>query len=195
MLPLPQSSPAPTDDSLDPTMPQQGGNQHSDSLPSAAPWTSPSTSSAKTISAAPGAAAANCAAATAPYRPDVTTIQPAPQQQPLAAAPAAMAAAAAAPAAPAGAAAGGHVSGAGGSGPTQLLPAPEELEQLLAAPAGEVELLPLAEQLLEVAEWAGVDAAQVSGRDIEHMGWALAIPVGMRAKLAWLWQSRGADAS
>lgn len=105
-----------------------------------------------TRSAAATAAAAAAAAGVAPS-------PPAQLPQPSATAPPAMAGAAPSRAATPAADASG---GGGGSGPAQLLPAPEELEGLLAAPPGEVELLPLAaEQLLEVVEWAGVDAAQV----------------------------------
>lgn len=111
-------------------------------------------------------AAATAAAPAAAAGADVAPSPPALVPQPCATAPAAMAGAALS----GGATPAAGVSGGGsGSGPAQLLPAPEALEGLLAAPPGEVELLPLAEQLIEVAEWAGVDAAQV-GCDESSLG-------------------------
>ncbi|PRW57387.1 hypothetical protein C2E21_4320 [Chlorella sorokiniana] len=176
---------AAADASVAPTVPLKGSAERSSSLPSVAPKGSPSCQAAAPAAASSGPSTAHApaaamdgrrrtlppAAATAVDQPAAMLSLPAQQPQPSAAGPAAVAAAA-----PVGAlttldgaaTAGGGGGGGGGSGAAvttgsvQLLPPQEALEDLLSLPAGDVELLPLAEQLLEVAEWAGVGAAQAA---------------------------------
>ncbi len=189
-----EGSPAPaaTGDSLAPTVPLEGAAERSSaSLPSVAPRSSPSStvagpSAATATAAAAAARTQSIAIGGAAALADAAPSRPAqPPQATAAAAP--VATAAIAPSAPVGGtAANGGSGGGGGSGPAQLLPAPDELGELLTLPEGDVQLLPLAVQLLEVAEWAGVDLVQVGPLLVASTGGRCdTVCVLTRASVGW----------
>lgn len=189
-----EGSPAPaaTGDSLAPTVPLEGAAERSSaSLPSVAPRSSPSStvagpSAATATAAAAAARTQSIAIGGAAALADAAPSRPAqPPQATAAAAP--VATAAIAPSAPVGGTeANGGSGGGGGSGPAQLLPAPDELGELLTLPEGDVQLLPLAVQLLEVAEWAGVDLVQVGPLLVASTGGRCdTVCVLTRASVGW----------